>query len=169
MVSRRSVVFTLLVCFLWVSPCLAEQDESSVNAAVKALVEQHNEALGAQDLKGVMETYASAQNIILIGTLSSDIYVGGEAVSGAYAQLFKKITAKTLSFKYNWVSVGSRGDVAWFAVTINIHIEDMLTNEKSERNYNMSGIMEKVKGKWVFVSTHFSTCDQPSVCMLPLP
>jgi hypothetical protein len=75
----------------------------------------------------------------------------------------------TLNFKYDWISVGSKGDVAWFAATINVNVEDMVTNQKRERAFNMSGPMEEVKGKWMFVSMHFPNCDQPSVCILPSP
>jgi len=116
-----------------------------------------------------METYASAQNVVLMGTGPGETYVGDEAIRGAYVQFFKRHEANTLNFKYDWISVGSKGDVAWFAATINVNVEDMVTNQKRERAFNMSGTMEKVKGKWMFVSMHFSNCDQPSVCILPSP
>jgi hypothetical protein len=35
-------------------------------------------------------------------------------------------------------------------------IEGTLKNEKKERVLNMSGTLEKVKGKWRIVSMHFS-------------
>jgi len=62
--------------------------------------------------------------------------------------------AEFITFKYDWIAVGSRGTVAWFAVTTTI--EGVVNNEKKERVFNMSGALEKVKGKWRIVSLHFS-------------
>ena len=154
MVLKRVLVFILLVCLALVSPCVAQQRDTKVNAEVKALLEQHNKALSAQDLKGVMDTYSSDPNIVLMGTGPGESYVGEETIGGAYNQFFTRFDANTLTFKVDWVSVGSRGTVAWFAVTTTI--EGVLKNEKKERAFNMSGTLEKVKGKWRIVSLHFS-------------
>ncbi len=154
MVLRKSVIFTLLVCFALVSPCLAAKGGSKVDDAVKAVVEQHGKALSAQDLKGVMNTYAPVPGIFLMGTGPGETYVGDEAVGGAYHQFFTRFKANTLTFKYDWIHIGSKGDVAWFGATA--AGEAMINNEKRERTFNLSGTLEKVKGKWGFVSLHFS-------------
>jgi ketosteroid isomerase-like protein len=154
MVLKRVSVFMLLVCLALASPCMAQQRDTKVNAEVKALVEQHNKALGAQDLKGVMDTYSSDPSIVLMGTGPGESYAGEEAIGGAYNQLFTRFDANTLTFKYDWGSVGSKGNTAWFAVTTTI--EGVVKNEKKERVFNMSGTLEKVKGKWHIVGLHFS-------------
>jgi ketosteroid isomerase-like protein len=154
MVLKRVSVIMLLVCLALVSPCMAQQRDTKVNADVKALVEQHNKAFGAQDLKGVMDTYSSDPNIVLMGTGPGEIYAGEEAIGGAYNQLFTRFEPNTLTFKVDWVSVGSRGTVAWFAATTTI--DGVVNKEKKERVFNMSGTLEKVKGKWQMVSLHFS-------------
>ncbi len=154
MVLKRVLVFMLLVCLALASPCMAQQRDAKVNADIKALVEQHNKAFSAQDLKGVMDLYSSDPNTVLMGTGPGESYVGDEAIGGAYDQFFSRFAANTLTFKYDWVSVGSRGTVAWFAVTTTI--EGTVNNEKKERVFNMSGALENVKGKWRIVSLHFS-------------
>ncbi len=118
------------------------------------MVEQHNKAFNAQDLKGVMTFYAADPNTVLMGTGPGEAYVGDEAIGGAYNQLFTRFEANTLDFKYDWICTGAMGNAAWFAVTTTI--EGTVNNEKKERAFNMSGTLRKEKGKWRLVSMHFS-------------
>jgi ketosteroid isomerase-like protein len=154
MVLKRSLLFSLLFCFALVSPCLAKQGDSKIMAAVKTVMEQHNQALKAQDLKGVMTTYASDPNTVLMGTGPGEAYVGDEAIGGAYDQLFTRFEANTLSIKNDWIAAGSQGNLAWFAVTTTL--EGTMNKEKKERAFNMSGTLLKEKGKWRILSLHFS-------------
>jgi ketosteroid isomerase-like protein len=144
----------VLVSFALALPCLAQQRDTKVNADVKALLEQHNKAFSAHDIKGVMEMYASSPDVVLMGTGPGEVYVGDEAIGGAYDQFFNRFDANTLTFQYDWGSAASRGNFAWFAVSTTI--EGTLKNEKKERVLNMSGTLEKVKGKWRLVHMHFS-------------
>jgi len=125
-----------------------------MSAAVKALVEKHNKAFNAQDLKGVMDTYQTGPNVVLMGSGPGEAYVGEEAIGGAYNQFFTRFDANSLAFKYDWVATSSKGNCAWFAVTTSI--EGTVKNEKKERVFNMSGTMEKANGKWRIVCLHFS-------------
>jgi ketosteroid isomerase-like protein len=154
MALNRNFMLTFFLCITLASPCLAKQKGANVNADVKMLVELHNKAFNAQDLKGIMGTYASVPEIVLMGTGPGESYRGEEAIGSAYNQFFTKFDANTLNFKYDWIAVGSRGEMAWFAVTT--HMESILKTEKKEREINMSGTLMKVKGKWRIVSMHFS-------------
>jgi ketosteroid isomerase-like protein len=154
MVLKKGLLFIVLVSFAMVSPCFARKPDTNANADVKALVMEHNKAFNAQDLKGVMETYAPGPNVVLMGTGPGEIYVGEEAIGGAYNQFFNRFDANTLNFKYDWILAASRDNFAWFAATINM--EGMVKNEKRERAFNMSGALERIKGKWRIVSMHFS-------------
>jgi ketosteroid isomerase-like protein len=151
---RTSVIFMALVCFGLVSPSFAKKSESKPDTKVKALVEQHCKALSAHDLKGVMDTYSSAPVVVLMGTGPGETYVGEESVGGAYNQFFTRFEPNTLKFSYDWITVGSAGNVAWFAATITA--EGMVKNEKRERAFNISGTVERKKGKWGFLILHFS-------------
>jgi ketosteroid isomerase-like protein len=164
MVLKRGLMLALLFCFALVSPCLAEQGDSKIMAAVKTVMEQHNKAFIAQDLKGVMTLYASDPNTFLMGTGPGEAYVGDEAIGGAYDQLFTRFEANTLSNKYDWIAAGSKGNHAWFAVTITM--EATLNKEKWERAFNISGTLLKEKGKWRILTMHFSRLgagEQPAV------
>ena len=126
-----------------------------MDAEVKALLEKHFKFFNEQDLKGVMDTYSADPNIVLMGTGPGESYLGEEAIGGAYDQFFTRFDVGTLSFKYDWITIGSRGGAAWFAVTTGV--EGTHNKQKGERTFNMSGFVEKTKkGKWRFVSVHFS-------------
>lgn len=120
----------------------------------KAVIAQHNKALNAQDLKGVMTLYASDPNTFLMGTGPGETYVGDEAIGGAYDQVFNRFEANTLSFNYDWICTGSLGNLAWFAVTTTM--EGTVNKEKRERAFNMSGTLLKEKGTYRILSMHFS-------------
>jgi ketosteroid isomerase-like protein len=154
MVLKRGLVFTLLFCFALVSPCLAKPGGPKIMAEVKAVMEQHNKAFNAQDLKGVMTTYASGPNTVLMGTGPGEAYVGEQGVAGAYHQFFTRFQPNALSFKYDWITAGSKGNIAWFAVTTTMSMT--VSNEQKERAFNMSGTLQKERGQWRIVSMHFS-------------
>jgi uncharacterized protein (TIGR02246 family) len=157
MILKRSLLTMLLLSLALVSPCLAKGakgGEAKAMAEVKAVIEQHNQALNAQDLKGVMTTYASDPGCVLMGTGPGEAYVGDEAIGGAYNQLFTRFDANSLRFNYDWVAAVSKGYFAWFAVTTTM--EGTVNKDIKERALNMSGTLVKEKGKWRIVTMHFS-------------
>jgi ketosteroid isomerase-like protein len=154
MILKRGLLLALLSCFALVSPCLAKQGDAKIAAEIKSVIEQHNMALNAQNIKGIMSIYSSDPSTVLMGTGPGEAYVGEDGLSGAYNQIFNRFKADTLSFKYDWVATGSKGDIAWFAVTTTML--GAVNNEQKERTFNMSGLLQKEKGKWRIVSMHFS-------------
>jgi uncharacterized protein (TIGR02246 family) len=164
MVLKRGLMLALLFCFALVSPCLAKQGDANTRAEINAVIEQHNQAFNAHDLKGVMTLYSTDANTFLMGTGPGEVYVGEEGISGAYNQFFNRFKADSLSFKYDWIAAGSKGNFAWFAVTTTMSAT--VNNEQKERAFNMSGLLQKGKGKWRIVSMHFSRLgaeEQPAV------
>ena len=151
---KRCLIVIFLFCFVLVSPCLAKQGDSKIMAAVQTLLAQHNKAFNAQDLKGVMTTWASDPNTVLMGTGPGEAYVGDEAIGAAYDQFFTRFEANTLSFNYDWITAGSKGNFAWFAVTTTI--EGTVNKEKKERVFNMSGTLVNEEGKWRILNMHLS-------------
>ena len=151
---KRCLMLMFLFCFVLVSPCLAKEGGSKAMTEVKAVLAQHNKALNAQDLKGVMSTYSSDRNTVLMGTGPGEAYVGDEAIGAAYDQLFNRFDANTLEFKPEWIAAGIRGNIAWFAVSTTM--DGTVGKEKKERAFNMSGTLVKEKGKWRILTLHFS-------------
>lgn len=154
MAMMRILMGMMLVCHVAVSPCLAAKEGTKLVCQVTALLERHDAALAAHDIKGIMQTYGAGPEILLMGTGPGEIYRGVEGVEGAYSQFFTRFDMGSMGFSYDWVSAGSRGDVAWFAAEGRIKARMM--DETKEIGFNLSGTLQKKKGKWRFVAMHFS-------------
>jgi len=154
MVVHRILAVVVLICLAVASPCLADKEGAKLTGQVTALLAQHDKAFAAQDLKGIMKTYLAGPEIFLMGTGPGEIYRGLEGVQGAYRQFFTKFDKGSLGFTYDWVSAGSRGDIAWFSAEGKI--KGKLKDKKKEIGVNLSGTLLKQKGTWHFVAMHFS-------------
>ena len=165
MVFKKGLMIALISCFALVSPSLAnKQGAVDAKTVAKTVMEQHNKAFNEHDLKSIMTLYSQDPDTVLMGTGPGETYLGEEGISGAYNQFFNKFKADTLSFKYDWIAAGSKGDMAWFAVTTTMTAA--VNTEQKEIAFNMSGLLQKQKSKWRIVSLHFSrlgTEEQPAV------
>jgi len=159
MVVHRILTGVVLTCLAMVSPCLGEDAGAKLTGQVTALLEKHDAALAAQDIKGVMKTYVSGPEIFLMGTGPGEVYRGTEGVESAYNQFFTRFDLGSLGIKYDWVSAGSRGDMAWFGAegTIKAKVKD----GTKEIGFNLSGTLRKQKGAWRIVAMHFSRLGVP--------
>jgi len=154
MVVHRILAVVVLICLAVASPCLADKDGAKLTGQVSALLAQHDKALAAQDITGIMKTYLAGPEIFLMGTGPGEIYRGQEGVSGAYNQFFTRFDKGSLSVTYDWVSAGFRGDVAWFCAEGTM--KGMVKDTMKEMGVNFSGTLLKQKGTWRFVAMHFS-------------
>lgn len=154
MLAKCGLMLMVMMFFVTASPCLAQQDDTEITTQVKALLDQHNKAFNEQDLKGVMEVYASDPDIVLMGSGPGEAYVGKEGIEGAYNGFFTRFKARDLKFRNDWITINSRGDVAWFAVTT--HMEFKASKKSAEKIFNFTGTLEKEAGKWRIVAMHFS-------------
>jgi ketosteroid isomerase-like protein len=127
---------------------------TKLKGQVTALLEQLDTAFSLQDLNGVMKTYVTGPEIFLMGTGPDEIYRGKEGVEGAYSQFFTIFDKGSLSFTYDLIYAGSRGDIAWFAAegTVKGKVKD----EVKVIRFNLSGTLLKQKGAWRFIAMHFS-------------
>lgn len=156
----RILTGIVLICLTLVSTCLAENQGDKLVGQVTALLKQHDAAFAAQDIKGVMKAYISGPEIFLMGTGPGEIYRGKEGIEDAYSQFFTKFEKGTAGFTYDWVSAGAKGDLAWFAAEV--MIKGKVKDEIKEIGYNVSGTLEKQKGKWRILAMHFSRLGVPA-------
>lgn len=151
---KRYWVLMLIVFCSVASTCLAQQEATALVGEVRALLDQHDKAFIGQNAKGIMETYSSSPDIILMGTGPGEVYIGREGVEGAYTQFFTRFEPGSVSFDYVLVDAYSAGDAAWFGATSKVTAT--VKGEKKEFGFNVSGTMKKEEGKWRFVLMHFS-------------
>jgi uncharacterized protein (TIGR02246 family) len=153
-IVKRCLIPLLLICFSLASPCLAQQEPYDEEAEVKALLERHEKAFVVQDLKGVMETYASDSEIVLMGTGPGEVYLGKEGIEAAYSRFFNRFEPGTLSIDHDSFFAHFRCDVAWFAVECRAKAE--VNKKVEEMALNLSGTLVRQEDKWQFTAVHFS-------------
>jgi ketosteroid isomerase-like protein len=150
----RILLLVVLMGLVAALPALAEDRGAKLTGQVTALLQRHDAAFAAQDLKGVMKTFVAGPEIFLMGTGPGEIYRGKEGVEGAYSQFFTAFDKGSLVINYDWVSAGSRGDLAWFAAEGTI--KGTSKDQTREIGVNISGTLLKQKGNWRFLAMHFS-------------
>ena len=164
---HRLLMGMALFFLTMVSPCFAEDAETELLNQVTTLLKQHDAAFTAQDIQGVIKTYISGPQIFLMGTGPGEIYRGTEGVEGAYNQFFTKFEKGTVGFTYHWLSAGSMDDFAWFAAEYTI--KGKVKGEMKEVGFNVSGTLQKHKGKWRILAMHFSRLGVPEEPNQPQP
>jgi ketosteroid isomerase-like protein len=146
-------------------PGIAEKENAKLYSQVTELLEQHDKAFSAQDLKGVMKTYLAGRAILLMGNGPNEVYHGAEAVEGAYRQLFVGFEKGSLVFNYDRLFVGSTGRMAWFAAAGTIRHK--VNDEVRGTGFSVSGALLKQKGAWRFIYMQFSRLGHVSTILMP--
>ena len=119
---------------------------------LKSVIEEHNKAFNAHDVKGVLKTIAP--NGVLIGTAPGEIWAGHEEIADAFQHFFADFDAGKQEFENLWRDGGIRGDLAWLMAS---HKVTMTKGAKSHQfALNTSMTFEKVDGKWLVRAMHFS-------------
>jgi len=146
-------------------PGIVEKENAKLCSQVAELLEQHDKAFSAQDLKGVMKTYLVDRVIFLMGSGPNEVYQGAEVVEGAYRQLFAGFEKGSLVFNYDRLIAGSTDRMAWFAAAGTIRHK--VNDEAKGTGFSVSGALLKQKGAWRFIYMHFSHLGPVSTILIP--
>lgn len=146
-----------LGCTLSSAPALAAQptDSDKANQEVKAVLNQHDEAMNQHDIKALMMLYADDPGIALMGTGPGEFWKGKAAIEEAYKQFFQDFKAGTFKHECPEASSGRDGNVAWVIASCNMQ-DATPDGETREYVLNVSGVLKKEKGGWKFETLHFS-------------
>ena len=141
----------------------ARTDQKAVVEEIRAVLVQHDKALSDKDLEGVMRTYSSNPNTVMLGTGAEEKWVGPQEIRAAYTEIFKDYDPGTFQANCDWKTGGvdHDGNMAWLAT-----ICDAKDSQQGKtRNYklNITGGLEKQDGNWHFVVLHMSNAFQPPV------
>jgi uncharacterized protein (TIGR02246 family) len=126
-----------------------------VKEEVKAVLNQHDEAMDKQDTKALLALYADDPTIAMMGTGPGEFWKGKAEVETAYKEFLKDFKAGSLKHACPDTSGGHYGDVAWLVASCNM--QD-ITPEGKAREYalNVSAVLKKEKDGWKFQTLHFS-------------
>jgi uncharacterized protein (TIGR02246 family) len=154
--SYRSLLAATLGLVL-TTPVWAAQPPATdpVREEVKAVLNQHDEAMDKQDTKALLALYADDPTIAMMGTGPGEFWKGKAEVEAAYKEFLKDFKAGSLKHQCADTSVGHHGEVAWLVASCNM--QDITPDGKT-REYvlNVSAVLKQEKGSWKFQTLHFS-------------
>lgn len=154
--NYRSLLAATLAWALTAPIWAAQPAETDpVKEEVKAVLNQHDEAMGKQDLKTLLSLYADDPTIVMMGTGPGEFWKGKAEVETAYKEFLKDFKAGSLKHQCTDTSGGHQGDVAWLVASCDM--QD-ITPDGQKREYvlNVSTVLKKEKGSWKFQTLHFS-------------
>jgi uncharacterized protein (TIGR02246 family) len=132
----------------------AQSPKSEAAADIAALLKKHDTAMNQHDLNRVIELYAKGPSTVLLGTGPGEKFQGLEEIRTAYTEIFKDFDKGSLSANCYWKDGGVLGTAAWGAAMCKV--SDSLGTKKREYELNVSAVLEKQSGRWLFRMLHFS-------------
>jgi uncharacterized protein (TIGR02246 family) len=121
-------------------------------AEVQAAIAAYSRAISEKDIDACLAAYAPGPNSLMLGTGPGERWVGPEEIRSAHEEFFKDFDTETS--KPTWRMVQVSGDIAWMAGMS--EVVDYDKNVKNEFFLNVSGVLQKIDGKWRIVQFHFS-------------
>ena len=154
--NYRGLLAVTLASVLTTSAWAAQPAETDpIKEEVKAVLNQHDEAMGKQDIKALLSLYADDPTIAMMGTGPGEFWKGKAEVETAYKEFLKDFKAGSLKHQCPDTSGGHHGEVAWLVASCNM--QDITPDgQKREYALNVSAVLKKEKGGWKFQTLHFS-------------
>jgi uncharacterized protein (TIGR02246 family) len=145
---------TAIVMLLWcLAPLTTYGADIKTHTEVEDLLNRHAEAYAKRDLPAIMSLFASDPDVMLIiGGAFRARYTGPAQIKASYEADFAG--TPTAAMSCNWVSVRSKGDVAWFASECTSTVE--VKEQKLSFPIMWTGVAEKRNNNWVFIQCHVS-------------
>lgn len=138
-----------------VLPSAAEAKAPKTNTALApmlSVVQAHNKAMSAHDLKGVLATMTP--DVFILGDGPKEILKGQKEVSAAYQKFFSE-TATGVTFEPAFYEGGISDNAGWvMAVT---KLTSTKGTQKVERGLNVTVAFVKRNGSWMIRMLHFSS------------
>jgi len=153
-IPRRKVAFAAaLGAMAAATPALAQGDKPSPEVeALKALLDAHDKAFSAQDLKGVLALFSP--NATILGTGPGEIWGGHGEIAAAYGHFFEDFDPGKQKVEPLWRDGHVLGDMAWLMAVTKV---TMTKGARTvEVGINLSVTFEKAAGKWLIRAMHFS-------------
>lgn len=156
MKNNQVLIAVAMGCAL-MTPVWAAQPAATdpVREEVKAVLNQHDEAMDKQDLKALLALYADDPTIAMMGTGPGEFWKGKAEVEVAYKEFLKDFKAGSLKHQCSDTSGGHQGDVAWLVASCNMQ-DITLDGQKRDYGLNVSAVLKQEKGSWKFQTLHFS-------------
>lgn len=131
-------------------------------AEVEATIEQFFHSMDTQDLELMEKLSAHDKDMIHIGTDTSEIWKGWDALHAATIEQFEGLEYYEAEVKDLQINVSRSGEVAWYAHRLDARIKSRGRDEQVWTGARFTGVMERRNGQWVMVQTHVSLPESAS-------
>ena len=154
-IIRNSALCAMLFLSLGlaVQICPAQDNSAAANELL-SLLNQHDDSLSQKNLEVLMTLYADGKNTVMMGTGPGEKFEGKEAIRSAFETITNDYDKGSLSHTCSWKTGGINGDMAWLAAMC--QMTDTAKKKKRQYDLNVSVVFEKVSGKWLIRSMHYS-------------
>jgi ketosteroid isomerase-like protein len=132
------------------------QADAKTDQEVKDFLTQYEAAYEKKDVGALMKLIAPGAEVVFFEADEKGRYVGPDQIKAAYENSLKQV--KSIKGEYKWTSVGSKGDVAWFATEVSFNVDT--GEDKFQQLGRWTGVLEKRNGKWLLLQSHFSFPEQ---------
>jgi len=151
--SKTSLVLAFVVGLATLASAQTSKKGEAV-ADITDLLKTHDTAMNQHDVNGVIQLYAKGPNTVLLGTGPGEKFQGLDEIRMAYTEIFKDFDTNTLNVNCYWKDGGVTGKAAWGAAMCKV--SDAKGGKKRDYELNVSAVMEKQDGRWLFRLLHFS-------------
>jgi uncharacterized protein (TIGR02246 family) len=152
---RQAASICRLVAMLLALGCglaSAEDRPPQLEKEVKEFLDSFMRAYEKKDISALMNMIAPEGDVVFFDTGTNARFVGKQQIREAYEADLKSVQSVTGEF--TWVSIGPRGDLAWFATEMAVRADT--GQVKFRRNGFWTGVLEKRDNRWQLVMSHFS-------------
>jgi uncharacterized protein (TIGR02246 family) len=150
--SLHAIVVMLLLVLAADVSALALTAEARAEKEIRDLLNRYARAYERKDVVTIMAMIAPTPDAIFVYPGPEGLHVGRSQIKAVYERDFSRFLSATID--YTSISVGSRGDVAWFTS------EWVATADMGGRKLTIparwTAVLEKRDGKWLFVQSHFT-------------
>src|SRR5271157_2485365 len=154
---KRNLSMTLfLVLIVSLAAVTFVRADAKTEQEVKDFLNKYGAAYDKKDVGALMKMIAPEASVVFFEADDKGRYVGPNEISAAYKDNLKQV--KSIKGEYKWTSVGSKGDVAWFATEVLFNVDT--GEDKFKQLGRWTGVLEKKDGKWLLVQSHFSFPEQ---------
>ena len=150
---KRNLSMTLfLVLIVSLAAVTFVRADTKTEQEVKDFLTQYGAAYDKKDVGALMKMIAPEASVVFFEADDKGRYVGPNEIRAAYKDNLKQV--KSIKGEYKWTSVGSKGDVAWFATELLYNVDT--GKDKFQEPARWTGVLEKRDGKWLLIQSHFS-------------
>ncbi|MGI0080827.1 MAG: nuclear transport factor 2 family protein [Nitrososphaerales archaeon] len=122
-----------------------------IKAEVNSMLKQFSNAASQRDAEGMLALFAPDPDIVMLGSEGESAMNRGE-----FARFLKRVFSRPMTYSWKWKRkvISTRGQVAW--VTAQGFVITRRNGRSSSRQYRLTAVFERRKGKWFWMHYHGS-------------